>query len=363
MKLIIGGGCAEHGRNCFYFTSGTHSVIVDCGKMASSDDCYPHLTPQQIQQADYLLLTHSHNDHSGALPWLLQNGFSGKLVMTAATHNQLPPSLALCRSILVDELAAPKQSLQLEPWLSITWGRTGHCAGSCWYLLSFAGRSILCSGDYIDGSPAYAVDKLRGISADLAVIDVAYAGGTQTADEMRQGFVAGLQRLQAERPLLLLPVPKYGRGLDILLTLRQALPAMPIYIDDCLATQLLQLHSHRHWLTVNALHSLQAPQWQKLDYTQPPAIGACLFCDPQIKQAASYRLITSLAGRAFAVASGHLDAGSNAARLADDGLLLNIAYPVHGTQAQLELLTKQNNFGQIVANHSALLPNSQCLEF
>lgn len=363
MKLIIGGGCAEHGRNCFYFTSGTHSVIVDCGKMAGNGDCYPHLTPQQIKQADYLLLTHSHSDHSGALPWLLQNGFSGKLVMTAATRSQLPPSLALCHSLLVDELAVPKQSLQLEPWLSITWGRTGHCAGSCWYLLSFAGRSILCSGDYVEGSPAYAADELRGISADLAVIDVAYAGGAQTADEMRQDFAARLQRLHAERPLLLLPVPKHGRGLDILLTLRQTLPEAPIYVDNCLAEQLAKLHSLSRWLTADALPCLQSLHWQELDYTCPPVAGLVLFCDPQIKQAASYRLITSLAGRAFAVASGHLDAGSNAARLADDGLLLNIAYPVHGTQAQLELLTKQNNLGQIVANHSALLPNPQTLEF
>lgn len=363
MKLIIGGGCAEHGRNCFYFTNTKHSIIVDCGKMAGSSDCYPHLTPQQIKQADYLLLTHSHSDHSGALPWLLQNGFRGRLVMTAATHSQLPPSLALCDSILVDDLAYTMPPLQPEPWLSITWGRSGHCAGSCWYLFSFAGRNILCSGDYVEGSPAYAADELRGISADLAVIDAAYAGGAQTADEMRQDFAARLQRLLAERPLLLLPVPKYGRGLDILLTLRQALPEAPIYVDNCLAWQLSKLHSLSNWLTADALQKLQSLRWQKLNYTCLPTAGVILFCDPQIKQAANYRLITSLAGRAFAVASGHLDAGSNAARLADDGLLLNIAYPVHGTQAQLELLTKQNHLGQIVANHSALLPNPQILEF
>ncbi len=363
MKLIIGGGCAEHGRNCFYFTNGTHSVIVDCGKMSGSSNCYPHLTQQQIKQANYLLLTHSHNDHSGALPWLLQNGFSGKLIMTAATRRQLPPSLALCGSILVDEQSAPTQSLQLEPWLTITWGRTGHCAGSCWYLLSFAGKRILCSGDYIEGSPAYAIDKLRGISADLAVIDAAYASSIHTADEMRQEFAARLQKLQAERPLLLLPVPKYGRGLDILLLLRRAMPEAPIYVDDCLARQLTALHSLSQWLTADALQRLQSLRWQELDYTRLPAAGVILFCDPQIKQAANYRLITSLAGKSFAVASGHLDTGSNAARLADDGLLLNISYPVHGTQAQLSLLTQQNKLDHVVSNHSALLPNPQSIEF
>ena len=51
---------------------------------------YPHLSQAQIQDADTVFLTHSHADHSGALPWLYANGFCGRVIAAAETLRQLP---------------------------------------------------------------------------------------------------------------------------------------------------------------------------------------------------------------------------------------------------------------------------------
>lgn len=185
MELYIAGGCGEHGRNCFYITDKFNSIIIDCGMMTGKKDCYPHITPTQIRNASYLFLTHSHADHSGALPWLLQEGFKGEIVMTQATANQLENMRIPNKIIIIDKATDPELKLLLNSWLGLTWGRNGHCAGSCWYLIDFGENTILCSGDYVEGSLAYQCTIIKDITADLALLDNAYTQNSLSNAELR----------------------------------------------------------------------------------------------------------------------------------------------------------------------------------
>ena len=67
MRIKIAGGCGEHGRNCFYIEGKIYTFLVDCGLMpGEADGGYPRLTENEIMKIDYIFLTHSHIDHSGA---------------------------------------------------------------------------------------------------------------------------------------------------------------------------------------------------------------------------------------------------------------------------------------------------------
>jgi Cft2 family RNA processing exonuclease len=90
MKLIVAGGCGEHGRNCFYVEGNHITFLVDCGTMPGEDNPYPRLSGAKIQATEWLFLTHSHVDHTGAFSWLCEQGFSGCVVMTKETAGQLP---------------------------------------------------------------------------------------------------------------------------------------------------------------------------------------------------------------------------------------------------------------------------------
>lgn len=120
MEFLIAGGVGEHGRNCFFVKTERISFLVDCGKMAGAAQPYPNLSPEQIQSLQYVFLTHSHADHTGALPWLLEQGFAGTIIASDETFGQLPFSLPDTR---------PLRSFRPPEGLTLHWGRSGTLPG------------------------------------------------------------------------------------------------------------------------------------------------------------------------------------------------------------------------------------------
>ncbi|MCG2709495.1 MAG: MBL fold metallo-hydrolase, partial [Thermodesulfovibrionales bacterium] len=87
MKIQFLGGVRTVTGSCFYIWTSEIKMLVDCG-MFQGEDSYDinraHFlfNPAEI---DYLFLTHAHIDHSGLIPKLVRDGFSGKIVTTSAT--------------------------------------------------------------------------------------------------------------------------------------------------------------------------------------------------------------------------------------------------------------------------------------
>jgi ribonuclease J len=75
------GGLGEIGMNCMLYRSGKSLVMVDCGLMFPEDyhfgvdvviPCFDFVMRHK-DQLNGIIVTHGHEDHIGALPWLLQN--------------------------------------------------------------------------------------------------------------------------------------------------------------------------------------------------------------------------------------------------------------------------------------------------
>ena len=89
MKLYLTGEPCSQQRHCYYVEGESLSFIVDCGYQRSyTGDELPHLTGKQIRKAQYLFLSHSHENQAGGLLYLLQSGFSGRVVLTTETARQ-----------------------------------------------------------------------------------------------------------------------------------------------------------------------------------------------------------------------------------------------------------------------------------
>ena len=346
MNLFIAGGVGEHGRNCFMVQGKTICFLVDCGQMADTpEDPYPRLTREQARQLDAVFLTHSHADHTGALPWLYQNGFHGSVIAAEETLRQLP--LPVPEGLALRTLC-PHGAGQFQS-LSIAWGRSGHCAGSVWYRFCENGRSVFFSGDYTEDTQVYACDPVRDQQADLAVVDCAYGLDETPYAKACDELVRETEKLLSAHRLLIFPVPKYGRGLEILKLLSDRLASVSYYADELLLKHLAEQNAGGFWyrpVTTDVRVCPYAGQNR----------GIVFVSDPQLRSGAAAAIADQeLALGGLAVMTGTLEKGSYSERLCRQGKMKLLRYPVHLNAPQFELLKKKNHFSLTIPYHSSEL--------
>ena len=343
MELIIAGGVGEHGRNCFLVQGETIHFLVDCGKMADTpEDPYPRLTREQISGLDAVFLTHSHADHTGALPWLYENGFCGTVIAAAETLSQLP--FAVKNHRVLQEIC-PNGAGQLQN-LSVHWGRSGHCVGSMWYCFTENGRSAFFSGDYTEDTQVYTCDPIRNQYADLAVLDCAYGLDATPYNTACDRLVQKTEELLSTHKLLLFPVPKYGRGLEILKLFSGRLFSVSYYADALFLQNLAEQNAGGFWYRSVKIN---APVCSYDGQTQ----GIVFVSDPQLRSDAAQKIaeqVLALGGKA--VMTGTLEKGSYSENLFQQGKMAMLRYPVHLNHAQFEQLKGKNAFQQAIPYHS-----------
>jgi len=98
MKLTFWGAAGQVTGSMHLLETAGKRLLLDCGlnqgKRKDSDQKNRHL-PFPGSSIDEVVLSHAHIDHSGNLPTLVNNGFSGPIFTTPAT-------IDLCRWMLLD---------------------------------------------------------------------------------------------------------------------------------------------------------------------------------------------------------------------------------------------------------------------
>lgn len=84
-------------------------VLLDCGLYQGNDekqrgnDTFP-FDPSEL---DFLVLSHTHIDHSGRIPMLYKQGFRGRIIAT-------PPSVKFCQVLLLDSAKIQEQDAERD---------------------------------------------------------------------------------------------------------------------------------------------------------------------------------------------------------------------------------------------------------
>ncbi len=259
-------------------------VLVDCGLFQGLKQLrlknWARL-PVDIGEVEAVLLTHAHLDHSGYLPKLVKEGFSGPIYCTPATRD-------LCRILLLDsakimeeesefarrhkfskhkdplplyttedaekalQLFQPvewNRPLALKDGLEAEFFRAGHILGASMIRLKHAGTSLTFSGDLGRQIDPLFPPPENLPDTDYLVVESTYGDRKHDAADpgiKLAGFIAEAFRNQG---MVLIPSFAVGRTQTLLLRLwelRQAgkLPNAPIFVDSPMATNVTDLYAH-----------------------------------------------------------------------------------------------------------------------
>ncbi|MER8463778.1 MBL fold metallo-hydrolase [Mesorhizobium sp. M1396] len=334
MMLDLFGGFGEKGRTSLAVSSGNDRILLDIGIKvgASGAEYYPALNGS-IADIDALLVSHAHEDHIGALSWLLSRGYVGPIFMTAETRDEAPAALAgYADPNDLKQFPFPKDRVELfEPGdtlesgnLSIRTGRSGHVVGGVWFAVDDGESRVAYSADVVPDSNVFVMDTIP--QCDLLVLDASYGAdpvpGAARAREISQWVAKHPQGC-------LLPTPLSGRSLELI----AALPgpfAIHAGMRSSLEAQIGATASLLQGVSEILLRRLQdAADWTDAD----PLPSLPLLADDGMGEAGpSSRLLPRADQAGFPVLlTGHLPSGSPGDLLHKAGRADWVRMPTHPT--------------------------------
>ena len=192
-----------------HFPDGSvYRIMIDCGYFQEID--YRHLNYEEDinpGNIDAILITHNHIDHTGLLPKIVGNGYSGDIFMSEYTKELLPDFLMDCceqqeenaRDLRekypndawkfdtlyyredVDKTLKQCKGVKFEktfeilPGINVTFFKNGHLLGASMILVqcNAYGReplNFLFTGDYRLTNPFFRVDGLPKAVKDMPLI-------------------------------------------------------------------------------------------------------------------------------------------------------------------------------------------------
>lgn len=291
MKLTFLGAAGEVTGSSFLLEADGMRLLVDCGMFQGGREADGKNRARfafDPATLDCVLLTHAHIDHSGLLPRLVAQGFTGPVYTTSATCDLLEVMLTDSAHIQERELewkrkakarGADKPPLytmaqvqrtlrQLKP---VEYGAevhphsrarcvfrdAGHIIGAAiielWVTEGKHTRKLVFSGDIGQPSRPLVRDPAAIIEADVLVVESTYGNRLHKSleDTLAELEHAVTHTLVRKKGNIIVPAFAVGRTQEILYLLvdlyRQGrLPKMDIYVDSPMATKVTQLTA-KHW--------------------------------------------------------------------------------------------------------------------
>lgn len=278
MHVTFSGAAREVTGSCHLLTVGNHTVALDCGMFQGhrvETRARNTVLPFPPEQLSAIVLSHAHIDHAGRLPLLTRRGFTGTIWATAASRD-------LCAVMLLDsahiqekdaefmrrhgrEAVEPlytqadipplmkqmvgvpyDKTFDVVPGIRATYVDAGHILGSASVILDCeengVTRRLVFSGDIGRWGLPIIRDPQPPAGADAVIMESTYGDRDHPAiEDMRERLATIVKETAARGGRILIPAFAVGRTQEIVydlhaLTREKRIPAIPIYIDSPLAT-------------------------------------------------------------------------------------------------------------------------------
>ncbi|MBS1266647.1 MAG: Ribonuclease J [Candidatus Woesearchaeota archaeon] len=264
IRLSVLGGGRQVGRSCLLLQTPESRVLFDCGvDVANDKDPYPFLESPDfnIKELDAVVLSHSHLDHCGFIPYLFKYGYRGPVYCTAPTRDVSSLLLLDYVKIMRSEGEDPiftseeikemvkhtvtldyKEVTDITPDIRITLYNAGHILGSAMVHIHVGNglHNLLYTGDMKFGRTSLlgpAATKFPRL--ETLIIESTY-GGRQNILPSKHKCDLDLARYITKTikrgGKILIPVLGSGRAQEVMVIIEKLvrsgkLDRVPVYID------------------------------------------------------------------------------------------------------------------------------------
>ncbi len=256
------GGTREVGRIAITVKTEKTQVLLDCGVMLNHEPGFPmHIPPKDV---DAIILTHSHLDHSGAIPIFYIH--EKKPLYTNRLNLELTQIL-ISDFIHLSSYYLPFEYLELRSMMRsnkhVDFGveerigdikfqllNAGHTPGSAQVLVEAEGKRILYTGDFsIIDTRLLEGAKMEYGDLDAVIIESTYANEDHTERlELEKRFVDEINDVVERGGTVLVPAFGVGRSQEIACILVAHHFEYPIAMDGMAREASRIIMNHKEFL-------------------------------------------------------------------------------------------------------------------
>lgn len=250
------GAARGIGASCFQVLIGPYEIVLDCGTRPKGYDPLPQI--ESLDNPNLLLVSHSHQDHLGAVPVFHSRFPQARMICTPGTRELAYVMLRDCLKVqqlnedaspLFDETDLERTLFYLEtfaigvdfsplPGLKVRFINAGHILGAACVYLEYGERSLLYTGDYNTTSSHTTTGlKLAALpTADILITESTYGADSHPARKTQEtALLEAIAAVIQAGGNVLIPAFALGRAQEILLAIRTSALfhklKVPVYVD------------------------------------------------------------------------------------------------------------------------------------
>jgi metallo-beta-lactamase family protein len=268
IKITCVGGAEMVTGSNFLIEFEDKKILIDCGLPQGQDVHHEDIWrpfSYDASKINFLLVTHAHLDHIGKIPFLVKQGFNGRIISTKATREIARESMFDTYNVLVSDFIKKglvdsipytgeevevslglwhhleyREILEIFPGVSIKLSNSEHILGSALIQLNIHGKKVLFTGDMGDNSILLEPADIP-TDSDYVFMETVYGNRVHPhLVDRKKNLELAIEDIIKDRGTMVIPAFSIERTQEILSEINdfieeRQIPVIPVYLDSPLA--------------------------------------------------------------------------------------------------------------------------------